>query len=204
MGAIVGYLRVSTDDQQTGSQKSEIESRYSVDRWFEDAAVSGVVKTEKREGFSNLMNYVREGDTLVVYAIDRLGRDTIDVLNTVESLHAKGVAVISIREGFELGTPIGKAMLTMLAAIAELERSNIKARQMAGIARAKKDGLQFGREKVIDDRAVALWRSQNKQSIAKTAKHFGISTPSVKRACRKAAEEGWLDEANLQMSKQAS
>lgn len=203
MGAIVGYLRVSTEDQQTGSQMSEIESRYLVDRWFEDAAVSGAVKTTKREGFTSLMSYVREGDTLVVYAIDRLGRDTIDVLKTVESLHAKGVAIISIREGFELGTPIGKAMLTMLAAIAELERSNIKARQMAGIMRAKKDGLPIGREKVIDDREVALWRCQNKQSISKTAEHFGISTPSVKRAWRKATEQGWLDETSLMNSKQA-
>ncbi|MEH6642364.1 recombinase family protein [Vreelandella glaciei] len=84
------------------------------------------------------MSYVREGDILVVYAIDRLGRDTIDVLNTVESLHAKGVSVISIREGFELGAPIGKTMLTMLAAIAELERSSIKAKQMAGIARKER------------------------------------------------------------------
>jgi len=204
MGAVIGYLRVSTEEQTTGSQKHEIESRFLVDRWFEDAAISGSVKAARRDGFSNLMSYVREGDTLVVYAIDRLGRDTIDVLNTVESLHAKGVAVISIREGFELGTPIGKAMLTMLAAIAELERSNIKARQMAGIMRAKKDGLPIGREKVIDDRAVALWRLQNKQSISKTAEHFGISTPSVKRAWRKAAEQGWLDEANHVESKQAS
>ncbi|WP_445012039.1 recombinase family protein [Vreelandella stevensii] len=193
MGAIIGYLRVSTEEQTTASQKSEIMSRYNVERWFEDAAVSGAISARNRKGFSALLSYAREGDTLIVYAIDRLGRDTIDVLNTVEALHQKGVSIISIREGFELSTPIGKAMLTMLAAVAELERSNIRARQMSGIARARLDGRPVGRGKTINDKAVALWRWHHKQSIAKTAEHFGISTPSVKRAWRKAIAHGWLD-----------
>ena len=92
--------------------------------------------------------------------------------------------MVSIREGFDLSTPMGKAMLTMLAAMAELERSNIKARQMAGIERARAKGKNLGREKVIDDAAVAQWRKENSASIKATAEHFGISTASVKRACR--------------------
>lgn len=75
-------------------------------------------------------------------------------------------------------------MLTMLAAVAELERSNIKARQMAGIARAKSEGKALGREKTINDAAVAQWRKENCASIQATAVQFGISTASVKRACR--------------------
>src|SRR5690606_8156804 len=98
-----------------------------------------------------LLAYVREGDTVVVVAIDRLGRNTIDVLSTVESLQAKKVSVVSMREGFDLATPAGKLMLTMLAAVAELERENIKARQMAGIERARAEGKNLGREKVIND-----------------------------------------------------
>lgn len=90
-----------------------------------------------------------------------------------------------MREGFDLSTSAGKLMLTMLAAVAELERENIKARQMAGIERARKEGKNLGREKVIDDAAVAQWRVDNKASIKATAEHFGISTASVKRACRK-------------------
>lgn len=194
MGAVVGYLRVSTDDQTTSAQRHQIESRYKVDRWFSDDAVSGATKAERRDGFSQLLSYIREGDTLIVYAIDRLGRDTVDVLETVERLRAEGVAIVSIREGFELGTPIGKAMLTMLAAIGELERSNIKARQMAGIMKARAEGRRLGRAKTIDDRAVALWRFENNETITRTAQHFGISTPSVKRAWRRAREEGWLEE----------
>ncbi|MGY4878994.1 recombinase family protein [Vreelandella aquamarina] len=192
MRIVIGYVRVSTDDQKTDAQRHGIESRYKVDRWFEDTAVSGAVKAAKREGFGKLLSYAREGDTLVVQAIDRLGRDTLDILETVEKLHSDGVAVVSIREGFELSTPVGKAMLTMLAAVAELERSNIKARQLAGIKKARAEGRRLGRAKHIDDRAVAEWRWRNQESIAKTAKHFGISEPSVKRACRLAREQGWL------------
>lgn len=193
MGAVIGYVRVSTDEQTTGAQRHQIESRYKVDRWFSDDAVSGSTKATSREGFGSLLNYIREGDILVVYAIDRLGRDTVDVLETVERLQAKDVAVVSIREGFELGTPVGKAMLTMLAAIAELERSNIKARQMAGIMKARAEGRRLGRAKQIDDKAVALWRWENTETITRTAEHFGISTPSVKRAWRRARQEGWLE-----------
>ena len=92
---------------------------------------------------------------MIVPAVDRLGRNTIDVLNTVEALQGKGVSIISLREGFDLSTAIGKAMLTILAAVTELARSNIKARQMAGTAKA------LEREKTIDDAAVSSWRKES-------------------------------------------
>jgi DNA invertase Pin-like site-specific DNA recombinase len=88
-----------------------------------------------------------------------------------------------MREGFDLSSPIGKAMLTMLAAVAELERSNIKARQMAGIQKARAQGKKLGAPKTIDDAAVAAWRKGNGASIADTAVHWGISPAAVKRAC---------------------
>ncbi|MDI5889503.1 recombinase family protein [Halomonas rhizosphaerae] len=184
MSARIAYVRVSTNDQTVSAQRHTIENRYKVDKWFSDEATSGAIKAKDRKGFGQLLGYVREDDTLVVYAIDRLGRDTIDVLETVERLKAKGVTVVSIREGFDLSTPVGKAMLTMLAAMAEMERTNIKARQMAGIERAKAEGKNLGREKVIDDAAVVQWRQDNNASIKGTAENFGISTASVKRACR--------------------
>lgn len=184
MSATIAYVRVSTDDQTTNAQRHAIENRYKVARWFSDEATSGVIKAKDRAGFGQLLSYVREGDTVVVYAIDRLGRSTIDVLETVEALKGKGVAVLSIREGFDLSTPMGKMMLTMLAGLAELERSNIKERQLAGLERARAEGKSLGREKVIDDEAVAQWRQENSASIKATADRFGISTASVKRACR--------------------
>lgn len=185
MTATLAYLRVSTDGQSTDAQRHSIAERYNVQEWFVDEATCGATKALQREGFAALLSYARKGDTVVVSAIDRLGRDTIDVLATVEALKAKGVAVVSMREGFDLSTPIGKAMLTMLAAIAELERSNIKARQMAGIERARANGQKLGAPKKIDDDAVYAWRLANSATISETAQHFGISIAAVKRACAK-------------------
>lgn len=191
MASVIGYIRVSSADQDTGSQRHAIEAKHKVNKWFSDDAVSGATKAADRPGFAALLDYVRDededgdgdGDTVVVYAIDRLGRNTVDVLETVEALTAKNVAVVSIREGFDLSTPMGKAMLTMLAAMAELERSNIKARQMAGIERARAEGKALGRPASIDNESVRKWRSEHSASIKATAEHFAISTASVKRAC---------------------
>lgn len=184
MTATIAYVRVSTDDQTTEAQRHSIGQQFNVSEWFSDEATSGATKAMQREGFRALHAYARKGDTVVVAAIDRLGRDTIDVLETVESLKAKGVTVVSMREGFDLSSPVGKAMLTMLAAVAELERANIKARQMAGIERARAQGKKLGAPKLIDDQAVVIWRKENEASIADTAKHWRISTAAVKRACR--------------------
>lgn len=189
MTATIAYVRVSTDDQSTDAQRHAITQRYNIAEWFSDEATSGATKAMQRPGFEALSKYARKGDTVVVAAIDRLGRDTIDVLTTVEMLKDKGVAVVSIREGFDLSTPIGEAMLAMLAAVAKLERSNIKARQMAGIDRARAQGKKLGAVKKIDDHAVATWRRENKASIADTAKHWSISTAGVKRACSATSKE---------------
>lgn len=179
----IGYTRVSTTEQNVAAQQHSLEQAHRIDKHYADAGVSGTVKALERPQFKAMAEYLREGDTLVVAAVDRLGRDTVDVLVTVEYLTGKGVSIISKREGFDLSTPMGKAMLTMLAAVAELERSNIKARQMAGIERAKAEGKALGRSKVIQDAEVQAWRTAHSASIKATAEHFGISTASVKRAC---------------------
>ena len=181
--AVIAYARVSTDDQTTEAQRHQIEQQYKVDHWYTDEATSGATKALDRPGFAKLFSFVRLGDVVIVAAIDRLGRNTIDVLETVEALQAQGVIIKSMREGFDLSSPIGKAMLTMLAAVAELERSNIKARQMAGISRAKAEGRKLGAPKLIDNETVASWRKENGATIKGTAEHFGISTATVKRAC---------------------
>mgnify|MGYP000426218787 CR=1 FL=1 len=121
--AVIGYLRVSTGEQSIGAQRHSIEQTHKVETWFADEGVSGAVEALQRPEFAELFKFIRKGDTLIVPAVDRLGRNTIDVLDTVEALQGKGVSIISLREGFDLSTPIGKAMLTMLAAVAELEDS---------------------------------------------------------------------------------
>ncbi|PKO87605.1 MAG: resolvase [Betaproteobacteria bacterium HGW-Betaproteobacteria-12] len=183
---VIAYTRVSTDDQSCENQRRAIEGRYNVSKVFSDDGVSGAIPAAQRPAMESLLAYVRDGDTVVVAAIDRLGRDTIDVLTTVETLKYKGVSVVSMREGFDLSTDAGKLMLTMLAAVAELERSNMKARQMAGLERARAEGRHLGRKKAIDDAEVLSWRNARipKASIKTTAEHFGISIASVKRACK--------------------
>jgi len=183
MSAIVAYTRVSTDDQTCENQRRTIAERYKVDKWFSDDGVSGTVAATQRAGLSALLGYVRDGDIVVVAAIDRLGRNTLDVLNTVEALKETGASVISMREGFDLATPAGKLMLTMLAAVAELERENLKARQLAGLERARAEGKHLGRKKTVNDAEVVAWRAENSASIKATAEHFHISVASVKRAC---------------------
>ncbi len=185
LNTVLAYLRVSTEDQTTENQRRQIEGRFQVAKWFvEDGGVSGSIPAASRPAMQSLLSYARDNDTVVVLAIDRLGRSTIDVLNTVQKLQDKGVSVVSIREGFDLSTPPGKLMLTMLAAVAELERSVIKERQMAGIFRARAEGKHLGRTKSIDEQEVLNWRRDHQASIRKTAQHFNISTASVSRACR--------------------
>ncbi|BAN54194.1 MULTISPECIES: recombinase family protein [Pseudomonas] len=181
--AIIGYVRVSTGEQSVAAQKHSMRA-HAIDKWFEDSGVSGAVPALERPGCAAMLAYAREGDTVVVAAVDRLGRDTIDVLSTVEALQAKAVSVISVREGFDLSTEIGRFMLAMLAAVAKLERSNIKARQMAGIEKARSEGKALGRKATVDPVEVSTWRRENSASIAQTAEQFGISTATVKRCCR--------------------
>ncbi|MBZ9666955.1 recombinase family protein [Pseudomonas sp. LMG 31766] len=186
MTTILAYTRVSSDGQSVDAQRHAIGQRYKVsdDGWFTDEATSGTTKALERAGFKALFTFARKGDTVIVTAIDRLGRNTIDVLETVEALKAKGVTVVSMREGFDLSTPTGRLMLTLLAGVAELERENIKARQMAGIEKARQDGRKLGAPKQHDDSAIASWRKANGASIQTTADHWGVSTATVKRACR--------------------
>lgn len=181
MTTTIGYVRVSTSDQTIENQKQQIEEAgYKVAKWFTDEAVSGGIKATDRKGFSDLLNYIREGDTLVVIGIDRLGRNTIDVLSTVETLQAKGVKVISLREEFDLSTPVGKAMLTMMAGLASLEKDLIAERRTAGIKRAQSEGVHCGRpNKVTPEQVQALVSSG--LSPKEIQKELGISKATFYR-----------------------
>lgn len=179
---ILAYLRVSTDHQTTDNQKLQISERYQVDKWFVEHAVSGLIPAAERPAMKQLMEYCRENDTIVVVSIDRLGRNCIDVLSTVEHFKNKGVSLISMREGFDLNTPIGNMILTVLISVSTLEKDNLKLRQIAGINRVRAEKGRLGREKTIDDAAVRSWRIENNASIKETSEHFNISIASVKRA----------------------
>lgn len=181
--AVIGYCRVSTREQSIDNQKLQIEKVHKVDKWFIDEAVSGTTKATNRDGFIDMMNYVRCDDTLAVAAIDRLGRNTVDVLSNVETLQAKGVRVVSLREGFDLSTAIGKAMLTMMAGLADLEKDLISERRKAGIERAKAEGVHMGRPSKASPEAVQTLISQGKTRL-QIQEGLGISRATFYRLAK--------------------
>ena len=143
-GQKVGYIRVSTIEQNTESQKAVLEN-LGMDKVFEEK-LSG--KNTDRPQLQAMLDYVREDDTVYVKDLSRLARNTKDLLDIVEYLDKKGVGLFSIKENIDTSTNFGKLMITFLGAIYEFERANLLERQRDGIAVAKKLGKYKGRKKV--------------------------------------------------------
>jgi len=139
--ALIGYARVSTATQKTDRQIDSLEE-VGCSKIFSEE-ISGVIKN--RPELIKMMDYVREGDTLVVESISRLGRSTKDLLEIVEYLQKKGVHLKSLKESIDTSTPNGKFVFTIFTALSELERATILQRQKEGIAAAKKRGKHMGR-----------------------------------------------------------
>jgi putative DNA-invertase from lambdoid prophage Rac len=201
----VMYLRCSTLEQSIESQRHALVSRSDApkfDKEFRDEGVSGAVLASSRQGFAALLGYVREGDTVHVYAVDRLGRDAIDVQTTVRTLLDRGVAVYVHGLGL-IAQGVGELILAVLAQVADMERHRIRERTTAGRTRALEGlrergrthhgktsmGRPVGRSKVgtVDPWDVVLWRKAQRASIAETAAHWKVSEATVKRYCAAAA-----------------
>ncbi len=143
-GQRIAYIRVSAVDQNLESQK-ELLQKCTINKWFEEK-ISG--KNTDRPQLQAMLEYVREGDTVYVKDLSRLARNTKDLLDIVEYLTNKGVALKSIKESIDTSSNFGKLMITFLAAIYEFERANLLERQKDGIAVAKLKGKYKGRKKV--------------------------------------------------------
>lgn len=183
--AIFAYSRVSTKDQTTANQKLEIESSgYKVDFWFSDEGVSGKVSASQRPQFKALLGQIRDGETVVVSKLDRLGRDAQDVGATIKALAARKIEVIVLQLGkLDLTSPAGKLMLTMLAAVAEMERDLLVERTQSGLMRAKAEGKTLGRPTKTTDtqRAEIVGMRKSGASISELSRTYGISRASVMR-----------------------
>ena len=140
----IGYIRVSTQEQNTVRQE-ELMNALGVDQVYIDH-LSG--KNANRPELQHMMDYVRQGDTVVVESISRFARNTRDLLDMVERLTAKGVEFVSQIEAIDTSTPTGKFMLTVFGAVAELEREYLLQRQREGIAVAKEKGVYKGRKPI--------------------------------------------------------
>lgn len=179
--ARIGYARVSTEEQELTVQLQTLEGSI-VDKIFREKA-SGV--KEDRPQLAALMDYVREGDTVVVCKLDRIARSTKHLLEIVDFLDKKKVAFQVLNINLDTTTPTGKLMLSMLAAIGQFEREMMLERQREGIRIAKADGVYKGRQPTArckGDQVLALLaEGKTKQA---TADELGISIASVYRIAR--------------------
>lgn len=183
--AVFAYGRVSTKDQTTENQRQEIErAGYLVEYWFADEGVSGKVSAGQRHQFKALLGQIRNGETLVVSKLDRLGRDAQDVGATIKALAARKIEVIVLQLGkLDLASPAGKLMLNMLAAVAEMERDLLVERTQSGLARAKAAGKTLGRPTKTTDsqRAEIVNMRKGGASISALSRTYGVSRASIMR-----------------------
>lgn len=175
-GQIVGYVRVSAADQNEARQ---LEAIGDVDRLFSEK-VSGK-NVDDRAQLKEMLAYVREGDTVRVKSPDRLARSTTDLLSLVEQLRQKGVAVEFVdNPALNTDTPQGEFMLTILAAVAQLERATIRERQAEGIAIAKRNGVYDRAPKLSPEQIeAARQRASSGVPKARVARDLGVSRQTL-------------------------
>lgn len=187
----VGYARVSTSDQIVDLQVDALR-----------AAGCDEIITETGSGYAvgarplrdQLLADLREGDTLTIWRLDRIGRSMAEVLQIVDDLTARGVNLVSITDGVDATTSTGRLLLGVLVAAAEYERNLISERTVAGLQAAKSRGERLGRPKALSPRgldAVALM-TQAGRTRAEIADALGVGTSTVDRARRKLRTEGRL------------
>jgi putative DNA-invertase from lambdoid prophage Rac len=179
---IFAYGRVSTKEQTADNQRIEIEAAgHQVDFWFADT-ISGKTSASQRPQFAALLGQIRNGETLIVSKLDRLGRDAQDVGATVKMLATRKISVIVLQLGkLDLASPAGKMMLTMLAAVAEMERDLLVERTQAGLARAKSEGKTLGRpsKTTAAQRSEIVAQYQQGESVSALARAFAVSRASI-------------------------
>lgn len=182
--AHIAYYRVSTKDQSIEAQRHAMaQGGPTFAKEFQDEGVSGTVPAKDRPGFAQLLAYVREGDTVHVFAIDRLGRDALDVQATVRGLIDKGVIVDVCHIGPIQGDA-GKLILAVLAQLGEIEKARIAERTSAGREKAKADGTHLGRPPSIAGEKAAqalLALAAEGATVAGVAQQFGISRQALMR-----------------------
>lgn len=173
----ITYIRVSSIDQ---SEQRQVEAmqKYDIEKWFIEKVSA---KDTNRPKLQEMLEFVREGDTVHIHDFSRLARSTKDLLEIVDTLNRKGVALVSNKENIDTSTPTGKLMLTMIGAINEFERTNLLERQREGIAIAKRNGKYKGRKAIsIPDFETHYQRYLSREiSKAQLAKELHISRPTL-------------------------
>jgi putative DNA-invertase from lambdoid prophage Rac len=183
------YARVSTAEQHTANQLLEVSSAgFAVHpRHLIEETISGSVPAAERPGFAKLLERLDEGDTLIVTKLDRLGRNTTDVLRTVETLAEAGVHVhcLALR-GVDLTSASGKLHMTVLAAVSQFERDLLIERTHAGLARAKAEGKKLGRRHSLTMKQKAEIKAKITAGATARglAKEYAVSHPTILKAAQ--------------------
>lgn len=182
-GHLVGYARTSTTDQKAGleAQLRDLEAAGCVKVFQEE--LSSVAT--RRPELDRTLDYVRDGDTLIVTKLDRLARSVADLVRITEALKTKGVALRILALNLDTGTPTGKLMLNLLGSIAEFERELMLERQREGIAKAKSEGKYRGRAPTARRKAADVLRLKGEGKTAEAiASELRIGRASVFRILR--------------------
>lgn len=181
----IGYVRVSTVEQSDQRQIEEL-GKQGIEKWFIEKISA---KDMKRPKLKAMLEFARKGDTIFIKDFSRLARSTRDLLEIIEQLERKEVALISISEKLDTSTTTGKLLITMIGAINEFERANMLERQREGIAIAKREGKFKGRKpmKINQDKFNDLKTELEKGYITKTemAQRLGISRGTLYNRLKK-------------------
>lgn len=184
MSRMFAYARVSTAEQTNSNQRQEIEAAgYAIaPQRFIEEHISGSVQAGQRPAFAKLLDRLESGDLLVVTKIDRIGRDSIDVQQTISQLKERGVRLVVLQLGnLDLTSPMGELVLKVMAAFADFERELIVERTLAGQARARAEGKHMGRpsKTTQEARDDILARLIAGESVSALAKHYKVSRGTI-------------------------
>ncbi len=176
----LGYTRISTVAQTLDQQNAALEAA-GVTKTFSDV-MSGA--RDDRPGLAALMEYVRAGDTVVVWKLDRLGRNTIHILETVKVLTDRGVTLVSTSDGIDSSTPAGRMMIGVLGSLAEYERELVKERTALKRQASRANGTRFGRPRDVADAehiATAKRMKADGNTGKDIAQYLGVSRATLYR-----------------------
>ncbi len=163
---VIGYARVSTKEQDLSLQLDAL-SKYGCDRIFTDKMSS----VKERQGLTDALGYLRDGDTLVVWKLDRLCRSLPDLIKISEQIRMMGAQLVSITESIDTSTPAGRLYFNILGALGQMERELIQERVKAGLAAARRRGKVPGKPRV----------SEEKLELARRELYAGRTYPEVAR-----------------------
>lgn len=183
----IAYVRVSSVEQNTDRQELSIKKEAEIDKWFIEKVSA---KNSDRSELTNLLNYVRNDDVIYIHSLDRLARNTKDLLDIMGTLNDKGIKLYSINDKFDFNSSTGKLLLTVLGAVAEFERNILRERQAEGISIAKKRGAYKGRKKTYTKEHVGLkhaitLRKTTNKTVKEICEITGISRSTLYRELKK-------------------